>query len=445
MATTSYRSAVSGRDGFRPLLLAEWTKLRSVPGWVLTMVAAVVLTVLVAALMAAGNKAVGGGGQPRNPGRLEPRPLSGDGSVVARVTAQDDSHERAMAGLMVRESTRPGSPYAAVVLTPGHGVQLHSSVAGDVAGSAGTAPRWLKLTRSGTSVTAYESADGDSWSRVGTVELGGLPATVEVGPFVASPSAVKVGRELGGETVDEVATVGRATFDGVRLEPQQATGWPRTLTLTGSGDFGPDEFRDDVTATTLSGVLVGLMAIVALAALFITSEYERGTIRTTFAATPRRGRVLAAKAVVIGTVTFAAGLVASFGAFLIADPILRSNGVTPPSLFDGPALRAVVGTAALLAVVAVFSLGVATIVRRSAAAITVVLVLLLVPQIVATGLPLSVAIWLERLTPAAGLAIQQTVHRYDTAIGPWAGFAVLCGYAAIALAGATWQLRGRDA
>ena len=444
MATTSYRSAVSGRDGFRPLLLAEWTKLRSVPGWVLTMVAAVVLTILVAALMAAGNKAVGGG-RPGDPGRFEPRSLSGDGSVVARVAAQDHSHESAKAGLMVKASTRPGSAYAAVVLTPDHGVQLHSSVAGDVAGSAGTAPRWLKLTRSGTSVTAYESADGDRWSRVGTVELGGLPATVEVGPYVASPSAVEVGRELGGETVDEVATIGRATFDGVRLEPQQATGWPGTLTLTGSGDFGPDEFRDDVTATTLSGVLVGLMAIVALAALFITSEYERGTIRTTFAATPRRGRVLAAKAVVLGTVTFAAGLVASFGAFLLAGPILRSNGVTPASLSDGPALRAVVGTAALLAVVALFSLGVATIVRRSAAAITVVLVLLLVPQIVATGLPLSVAIWLERLTPAAGLAIQQTMHRYDTAIGPWAGFAVLCGYAAVALAGATWQLRGRDA
>jgi hypothetical protein len=54
-------------------------------------------------------------------------------------------------------------------------------------------------------------------------------------------------------------------------------------------------------------------------------------------------------------------------------------------------------------------------------------------------------VWVERLTPAAGFAVQQTVHRYDTAIAPLAGLAVLCGYTAVALAAATWRLRGRDA
>jgi hypothetical protein len=99
----------------------------------------------------------------------------------------------------------------------------------------------------------------------------------------------------------------------------------------------------------------------------------------------------------------------------------------------------------LVALVAVLSLAVATVTRRTAAAITVVLLALLVPQIVATGLPVSVAVWVERVTPAAGFAIQQTVHRYDTAIAPLAGLAVLAGYTALALALATWSLKGRDA
>ena len=125
--------------------------------------------------------------------------------------------------------------------------------------------------------------------------------------------------------------------------------------------------------------------------------------------------------------------------------MLRSRGVVTASLLDAPVLRAVAGTAALLALVALLTLAVATILRRAALAISVVFLLLLMPPILATGLPLSAAKWLERLTPSAGFAIQETVHRYDTAIAPWGGFAVLCAYAAAALAVATWRLRARDA
>jgi hypothetical protein len=99
----------------------------------------------------------------------------------------------------------------------------------------------------------------------------------------------------------------------------------------------------------------------------------------------------------------------------------------------------------LLALVAVLSLAVATIVRHTAAAIPVVLLPLLVPSIVSTGLPLSVATWLTRITPAAGFAGQQTIERYDTAIAPLVGLGVLAAYAAGALGVATVLLRRRDA
>ncbi len=84
--------------------------------------------------------------------------------------------------------------------------------------------------------------------------------------------------------------------------------------MTGSGDIAPLMEGPLGGGTpieqTLVGIFVGLIAVVVVGALFITAEYRRGLIRTTFAASPRRGRVLAAKAVVIGAVTFVAGLAA---------------------------------------------------------------------------------------------------------------------------------------
>ena len=202
--------------------------------------------------------------------------------------------------------------------------------------------------------------------------------------------------------------------------------------------------------------------MIAVAVLFVTSEYRRGMIRTTFLATPRRGRVLAAKAVVIGAAAFVVGLVSSVAAFLVAPPILRDNGFAPPhfpvpELSDPVVLRAVLGTAAVFALFALLALGLGAALRHSAGPITVLVLVLLLPQLVAGALPLGVARWVTQLSPSAGFAIQQTVPRYEQAPrvclpeagcyvdGPWPGLLVLAGYAALALALAAWLLRRRDA
>jgi ABC-type transport system involved in multi-copper enzyme maturation permease subunit len=119
----------------------------------------------------------------------------------------------------------------------------------------------------------------------------------------------------------------------------------------------------------------------------------------------------------------------------------------------------VVGTAALLAVAAVLALAVGTILRRSAAAITAMIVGVVLTYFlgVAPGiLPSGVGEWLLRVTPAAGFAIQQSLPKWPQVAGvyappdyyplaPWAGFAVLCGYAALAMGLALFLLRRRDA
>jgi hypothetical protein len=281
---------------------------------------------------------------------------------------------------------------------------------------------------------------------------------VQVGLFVTSPNRMTIERQFGGESISEVGTEGEATFDDVTVNGEPATDWADhdgsmmagqggstesggTFTVTGAGDIGPYAFPDDVVEGMLQNVITGLLAIVAVSTLFVTSEYRRGLIRTTFAAAPARGRVLAAKAVVIGGVAAVVGLVTAFGIFLLGRPA----GLPVPPLSDGAVLRAVLGTAPLVALVALLSLGAGAALRHSAAAVTAVVVLVVVPQVVATGLPLSAATWLQRVTPTAGFAILETRHRYDSAIGPWAGLAVLAAYAAAALAFAHWQLRRRDA
>ena len=132
-----------------------------------------------------------------------------------------------------------------------------------------------------------------------------------------------------------------------------------------------------------------------------------------------------------------------------------------PVLLTAPVLtevRVIVGTAALVALAAVLAVAVGAILRRSAAAVTAVIVAIVLPYIlgVAQVLPLGAAEWLLRVTPAAAFAIQQSIPQYSQVtaqytppaffpLSPWAGFAVLCGYTAAALALAIYLLRRRDA
>jgi ABC-type transport system involved in multi-copper enzyme maturation permease subunit len=211
---------------------------------------------------------------------------------------------------------------------------------------------------------------------------------------------------------------------------------------------------------TLLGAFAGLIAVIVVAAMFVTAEYRRGLIRVTFAATPARGRVLAAKAVVIGSVAFIAGLAGCTAAVLLGERLLRSSGnfILPVSALTQ--VRAVAGTAAVFALAAVLALALGTIVRHSAGAVTAVIVAIVLPYFLATALPVlpaGAAEWLLRVTPAAGFAIQQTISQYPQVtatytpnngyypLPPLAGFAVLCGYAALALALAAFLLRRRDA
>jgi ABC-type transport system involved in multi-copper enzyme maturation permease subunit len=209
---------------------------------------------------------------------------------------------------------------------------------------------------------------------------------------------------------------------------------------------------------TLVGTFAALIVMVVVGAMVATGEYRRGLIRTTLAATPRRGRVLAAKALVVAAVTFATGVVSAAVVVTLGQRVLRSSGVYVHAASTATELRLIVGTGVLLAVAAVLALALGTLLRRGTTAVTAAVVTIVLPYLlVLTALPVGAGRWVLRVTPAAAFALQQSAKQYDQVanlyipqegyfpLPSWAGFGVLAAYTAAALAGAAWLLRRRDA
>jgi len=210
----------------------------------------------------------------------------------------------------------------------------------------------------------------------------------------------------------------------------------------------------DSTKVSLTGIQVGQAVVAVLAVLMISGEYSTGMIRTTFTAMPRRAIVLAAKAAVLTCLVLPAALIAVAGSLAAGRLILSGNGITAAhgfavvSLAYGPTVRAAIGSVLYLALVGLVSLGIATIVRDSAAATGAVLGMLYVPPMIALflGSERTWQHWVERYAPTnAGLAILNTTRVHSLVISPWAGLGVLAAWAAAALLAAGVLLRVRDA
>jgi ABC-type transport system involved in multi-copper enzyme maturation permease subunit len=537
-----------GGDGFARLLNAEWTKFRTVRGWVVGILVAGLLTIVPVVLLqppqcAQSVSGQGPGGQTIAPQTTAcPGPLlgpggeavtdsfyfvhqalPGDGTITVRVTALAGLQPPAggpvgspgnplaglvpgvqpwtKAGIIIKASTTPGTAYAAMLVTGGNGVRMQYDYTGDTAGLPGavtaSSPRWLRLVRSGDTVTGYDSLDGAHWTRVGAVTLPGLPQAAQAGLFTTSPNQVTFTQSVGSGSASASPTLATASFD--RL----ATSWPAgrwtgsyvdgdahgpggpgspasdpfnggykqaggAFTVTGSGDIAPAPpgtlgggGADQVSPTPFIaiGTFFALIAAGIVGAVFITAEYRRGLIRTTLTASPRRGRVLAAKAVVLAAVTFAVGLIGTAIALPVEEAQIRRGG----SVIPVPALTAVqiiVGTAALMAVASVLALALGFIARRGVAAVSAVIVLIVLPFLFAfiPGLlPPGASAWVLRVFPAAAFAVQQAAPAYHQVVMQlqpargyyplawWAGFLVLCAWAAIALAAAAYLLKRRDA
>ena len=117
------------------------------------------------------------------------RPWTGDGTIVAEVTAVQGAQAWTKVGVMIRASTVASSAHALMLVSTSKGAAFQRRTANGglstSTGTAGTAPRWLKLARLGNVISASVSSDGQSWTLVGRDTVA-LPSTVLVGLAVSS-------------------------------------------------------------------------------------------------------------------------------------------------------------------------------------------------------------------------------------------------------------------
>jgi ABC-2 type transport system permease protein len=216
----------------------------------------------------------------------------------------------------------------------------------------------------------------------------------------------------------------------------------------------PASCGQDTTKLSLTGILLGQAAVAVLAVLVMSGEYSSGMIRITLIAVPRRITALAAKAIVLTGAVLAAGAMATAWSLVAGRYILPGNGFTGAlgsealSLSAGPTLRAAGGSVLYLALIGLFSLGLATALRDSGTSIAVMLGLLYIVPLL-TDLGTLDPRWEHRLQEwgptTAGLAIEATRNLKTLPIGPWPGLGVLAAWAAAALLAGGLVLRLRDA
>ena len=183
----------------------------------------------------------------------------------------------------------------------------------------------------------------------------------------------------------------------------------------------------DSTKTSLVGIYLGQLLLATLAILTITEEYATGMIRLTFTAMPDRIRVLASKALSLLGPTIAASAVMVAGCLVAGRLLLPAAGLGPAhgyaliSLAHNATLRAAAGTAIYLPLIALLSLGIATVLRDTAVSIGAVFSLLFLPQILARIVGGAAGRHIEQIAPmTAGLSIEATtrLHRWRSGHGP---------------------------
>jgi len=164
------------------------------------------------------------------------QPLTGDLSIVARITSQTDTSDWAKSGVIIKQSTTAGSAYAAVFVTPGHGVNFQWGFANSTGGNSYAFPNaWVRLDKIGTVFTAYASNDGLNWVKIGQATIS-MTGTITAGLVVCAHN----GSELN-----------TTTFDNVTITPLGGGPLPTPWT---NGDIGGPAIPGSANYTADGGV-----------------------------------------------------------------------------------------------------------------------------------------------------------------------------------------------
>jgi ABC-2 type transport system permease protein len=198
-------------------------------------------------------------------------------------------------------------------------------------------------------------------------------------------------------------------------------------------------------SAALLGVLFAQLVLGVVGVLAFSGEYGTGMIRATLAVVPSRLPVLWAKLIVLAGLVLPVTLLCAVADFFTATALESSRGGSAISLTDPGVLRTVVGASVYLTVVVIIGLALGALLRKTAAGLSVFAAVFFVVPIVVGALPHKITGFAPYLPSNAGGILWGNPLTTAHALSPWAGFAVLCGYAVILTGLAAWRLRRRDA
>ncbi|CAA9230623.1 MAG: Efflux ABC transporter, permease protein [uncultured Blastococcus sp.] len=237
----------------------------------------------------------------------------------------------------------------------------------------------------------------------------------------------------------------RSTFWSTAMLFVLGAGLTVLVCATSAAWLASEEADESPLSFVTWGLMLAQITAIVLGTLVVTSEYGTGMIRATLAATPRRGSVLAAKAIVLSGTLFVVGTITAFAGYFGGNFFLDREGIGV-SLGDEGVLRAMFGSGLYVAGLGLFAAAVGFLIRHTAAALSVVLALVFVVGNMAFLLPGTWGEWTAKLMPGnAGAGVATPVSFNPDLLDPWAGFAVFAGEIAVLTVVAWATFRRRDA
>ncbi|MBN2235066.1 MAG: hypothetical protein JW706_07945, partial [Opitutales bacterium] len=181
-------------------------------------------------------------------------PLSGDGSITARVVSMENTNEWAKCGVMIRETLEPGSTHASMVLTPMKKVSFQRRTGTNAASPSGVSttfgsyPYWVRMVRDGETLTGFHSSDGTSWTKLSSVNLT-MNANVWIGLAHCSHDNTRLNTAI----IDNVSISGGGanqapTLQGIGNQTVRAGETIRITIQASDPDSGPEPLQYSASA-----------------------------------------------------------------------------------------------------------------------------------------------------------------------------------------------------
>ncbi|MGF0170133.1 ABC transporter permease [Streptomyces sp. Marseille-Q5077] len=204
-----------------------------------------------------------------------------------------------------------------------------------------------------------------------------------------------------------------------------------------------DRLSFDPTFISFAGMTLGQLALIVFGVLVVSNEYSTGMIRTSLAAVPRRGTFLASKIAVATGLALVVGLATSFVTFFLGQAMLGDHRA---EIGDPGVLRAVIGGGLYMTLIAMFSMGVAAMLRSPMLSLGILMPFFFLVSNILGNVSATEKIG-QYLPDQAGSRIMQVVTPIDDdkPYGPWGGLGIMLLWVIAALAGGYITLKKRDA